>query len=146
MLRALEIQAELRKRWLANTGFYERRKTSFGTYLAGDALDAVAQRSSRLSDMLRGMRGLRVVMDMYGHAHLQSTRGPASLSMSCTPRVYLDGVPVDWVNTSGGDLDSLVFPNKIAAIEAYAGPSEAPLQYAGFAECGVLLLWTKQGD
>ncbi|HET9983151.1 MAG TPA: TonB-dependent receptor plug domain-containing protein [Longimicrobiales bacterium] len=145
VLRALEIRAEVRKRWLTSSGFYERRRTGLGTYMADSALDAVAERVSRLSDMMRGVRGVRVVVDSHGNAHLLSSRGAGSLRGPCSPRVYLDGLPADQVNGRAGDLDGLIFPNDLAAVEVYAGPSEAPPEYGANAPCGVVLLWTKKG-
>jgi hypothetical protein len=48
-----------------------------------------------------------------------------------TPRL-----PPDW---------SKILPADYAAVEFYAGPAEAPIEFTGSAnECGLLLLWTRE--
>ncbi len=68
-------------------------------------------------------------------------RGPGTLG-DCIPAVFVDGQPWD---TPDGNLSSMP-PGDIEGIEVYARASQAPAQYRRRnAECGIILVWLKQG-
>ena len=117
-------------------GFLQRRKGGFGHFLT--RADIEKRHPFEFTDLFRMIPGFRVVPTSnagFGHTIL-STRG-ASFSGPCKPAIYLDGVKLIGVD----DIDGLVMPSDIAAVEAYAGPAGAPLQYtSGF--CGSILVWT----
>jgi hypothetical protein len=53
----------------------------------------------------------------------------------CEANVVVNGVEHQDIN--------LVDPANIGAIEAYAGPADAPVQYDR--PCGVIVIWLKRG-
>jgi hypothetical protein len=61
---------------------------------------------------------------------------------ACLPRLFVDGTRVtyDFQN----DIDSVVSPNQVEALEIFRGPSEIPPQYNdNNSMCGVVLIWTR---
>jgi hypothetical protein len=62
---------------------------------------------------------------------------------ACLPRLFLDGVRVAYDSQS--DINALVTPEQIEAIEVFRGPSEIPAQYNdNNSQCGVILIWTRK--
>jgi hypothetical protein len=58
----------------------------------------------------------------------------------CIPYFYIDGVRVD------GSLEtSFLLPEQLEAVELYHGGAQAPSEYIGGSECGVVLFWTRSG-
>jgi hypothetical protein len=56
--------------------------------------------------------------------------------------VYLDGTRV--IIDAHQDINAIVSPNQVEALEVYIGPAEVPAEYAaGRGACGVVLIWTK---
>jgi hypothetical protein len=53
----------------------------------------------------------------------------------CEANIVVNGVEHQDIN--------LVDPSNIGAIEAYAGPADAPVQYDR--PCGVIVIWLKRG-
>ena len=66
--------------------------------------------------------------------------GNALRIRNCQPMVFLDGQRVP-----GAELDELIRPNDIAAIEFYPSNAGVPAQYAERANrlCGAILVWTR---
>ena len=55
---------------------------------------------------------------------------------------YLDGAPFD---NSQNDLDQMIRPDDIEAVEVYKSASEVPVQFQGQnGSCGTILVWTKR--
>lgn len=65
-------------------------------------------------------------------------------STPCYMRVFVDGVPMP----TPFDLDLLPSPLELAGIEVYASPATVPLEFKVSAGtiCGVILVWTREGD
>lgn len=150
-LDALTIEAEARTPWLDRVGFYERRKLGLGHFIERD--DIVKRAPRKLTDLFRGIAGVRVVTVPHvsdlelraGGADSFGMRGAGNLR--CRPPIFLDGLLVSHskVEISGRyDLDSIL-PTDIEAIEVYASASQVPPQYGGaHSACGVVLLWTRK--
>jgi outer membrane receptor for monomeric catechols len=98
----------------------------------------------QITDLLWGVPGIRLVPrdNMAGSGYVPLMRASASLRGFCTPDVYLDGIP----QPGAEELDNLIMPFDIEAIEVYRSASEVPARYttAG-SNCGVILLWTRKG-
>jgi hypothetical protein len=141
------IMVDGRQRWsttLQRSGFYERSKLPFGSHLDRSAL---RRRNSTRVDyaiehLLRsgctdglGDRdgGAAISLGNSGGPIRTQTMGAAGNA----PVIFLDGIPYLHVE----DLKHLPM-DAIEGVEFYKSFSGAPSQYAGWARCGVLLIWT----
>lgn len=139
-MEGIEIVEERIEPSLERRGFYERKASGVGRYLTKEEMDEKGK--ILLSDALRGVSGVQVITYDGIKAAVSRRRG-----MLCPLRVYING------STLGGriisnssvqvvDLDSQAL-EEIAGIEVYVGPSEIPVQYAQYNQCGVILIWTR---
>ncbi|HYH83000.1 MAG TPA: carboxypeptidase regulatory-like domain-containing protein [Longimicrobium sp.] len=125
---------------LRNTGFLDRKKVGLGTY----AMRADWERRGRLnfSDVLRRMRGVRVMQTYDGRSLLVPPR-PSGTLRGCQPMLYVDGVHIH-VDQKYDDINNIIPLGEIEAIEAYAGPAEIPAQFnATGSACSVVLVWRR---
>jgi hypothetical protein len=115
--------------------FLERKRRGLGgTFLGQDDLER--RGALYVSDVLRTVPGMRVEN---GRAFGLAIRGRGG----CTPAVYIDGMPVF---EGAEDLDQLVNPSAVMAMEVYTGLGSLPPQFAGMAAngCGAVVVWTKR--
>ena len=102
--------------------YYQRaswtRKTGFGKVLMRDDLDRM--RGASMTAILR----------------TYPARG------RCAPTILLDGLRVNPDEMSL--LDSMARPEDIEGIEFYRSGTEVPIEYANRAECGLVLIWSRQ--
>jgi hypothetical protein len=115
--------------------FLERKRRGLGGTFLGQA-DLERRGSLYTSDVLRTVAGMRVVP---GPGFGQAIRGRGG----CTPAVYIDGMPVI---DGADDLDQLVNPSSVMAMEVYTGLGTLPPQFGGMAAngCGAVVVWTKR--
>ncbi|MDQ8157382.1 MAG: TonB-dependent receptor plug domain-containing protein, partial [Gemmatimonadota bacterium] len=119
-------------------GFYARRAQGQGRFFAAEEIDRQGVR--RLSDLLRGLPGLR--MDTRrGGMNTMRLRGA-----NVAPLVWLDGAPL-----GAGELDIDAFDARtFAGVEVYSGPATVPAQFAGSARMttsgGTIVLWSREGQ
>jgi hypothetical protein len=60
----------------------------------------------------------------------------------CLPTLYVDGVKVSY--GGGMDINAVVTPDMVEAVELYASAAQIPAQYNGMqSACGVILIWTR---
>jgi hypothetical protein len=115
-------------------GFYERSKQgrTFGKFFDQDRIRRLNPRSA--SELLRSVPGVTLSSNQSG--------GNAVRIRGCQPMVWLDDQRVP-----GAELDDLIMPSEIAAIEFYASNAGIPAQYLdrGNRLCGLILVWTKSG-
>jgi hypothetical protein len=104
--------------------FAIRRRLGFGDFLT--ERDIILRAPRRLADLFTRLPGW--VTSASGE--IRSSR-----SLECT-RWFLDGLRV------AGNIEDIVSPEDMLAIEAYRSGAQAPLPY-NVEECGVVLLWTK---
>jgi hypothetical protein len=117
-------------------GFDDRAKRGFGTFL--NRQDIENRQSVLTTDLFRTIPGLTVGFDGSNYV-VQSAR---SMGSGCQVQWYLDGSPFD---NSQNDLDQMLRPDDIEAIEVYKSASEVPAQYQGQnASCGTILVWSKR--
>jgi hypothetical protein len=114
---------------------YNRRTNLQGRFLTlSDIQRSNAKQTSDLLPLLGGYvmmgRGRLVKMSEtdYDPPGTHSCRGA---------NVVIDGV-------DGLEVDD-VLPNQIAGIELYKNAASAPLQYAGRADCGLIVIWLRPG-
>ena len=123
---------------LENIGFTARQKGMSGTFLTAD--DIMKRGPNLLTDVFRTVPTLRVVpVSPYDYA-VESSRGNM-LGGNCV-KYWLDGNPFDAVFP--GDVDRMIPPYDIAAIEVYQG-STVPIQFtnANSSNCAVIVIWSK---
>ena len=127
--------------YLARSGYTERKRTGQGVYLDGAKLDERRKGARQLADVLRAIPGVSRIAVQGDHGAIQ-LRGMESISRPCgIPLIYLDGMVV--ATSSPRELNTMVNPQHLLAIEVYRGPSELPSEYSGAESgCGVILIWT----
>ena len=134
-------------RYLANSGFYDRRKVGVGVFLTRDEI--MRRRPEEFSDLMRTISGMEIrpsgVTGRRGFTMSTRTNG------QCQPVLVLDGLPTliggQQPLRRGGDLpiDDVVSPRDIEGLELYKGAAGVPSEYnVNNAACGVLLIWTRR--
>jgi hypothetical protein len=112
-------------------GFYERKqqKRTFAKFLEQGEIRRIGPTNS--SDLFRTVPG--VVIRTAANGNTIRIRG-------CQPMVWLDGQKVP-----GAELDEVIQPSEIAAIEFYPSNAGIPAQYLERENrlCGTLLVWTR---
>jgi carboxypeptidase family protein/TonB-dependent receptor-like protein len=133
VLETVEVKAE-RDVGLDRVGFSQRKKSGQGYFMTTEELDK--RNPLLLSDVFRTVPGLRVGQQGSDH-FVESTRG----TNSCVT-YYLDGSP--WQSMFPGDIDRLIPPNEVGAVEVF-GPTSAPAQFQqpGQGSCTTIVMWTK---
>ena len=120
-------------------GFYERmERGGGGRFFTHEQI--VRRNVFRMSDLLRGIPGLRIDQRRFG------TQAFRLRGSSIAPLVWLDGVPM-----GAAEVDLDVFdPMSFAGIEVYSGPATVPAEFAGHMGMstagGAILLWSRQGE
>lgn len=136
VLEAVEVAG---KKGSGIPDFDRRRKSGFGTYITRD--DIEKRGAIRTTDLFRTIPGVQVLWNGSGYA-IQMSR---SASGYCPVQYYIDGSP--FLSTGGDDMDQIVQPQDIQAIEVYKGPTETPAEFqgGGSAACGTIVIWTRRG-
>lgn len=123
---------------LDNVGFTQRQKGMSGTFMTAE--DVMKRGPNMLTDVFRTVPSLRVVpVSPYDYA-VESSRGNM-LGGNCV-KYWLDGSPYEAVFP--GDVDRMIPPYEIGAIEVYNG-STVPIQFtnANQGNCAVIVIWSK---
>jgi hypothetical protein len=108
--------------------FERRLKSGFGHFLTpGD----IAKRNAvQASELFRMIPGVRVAPTRRGFGNTILLRG-------CAPTVYLNGMRMD--DRAAGEIDDLVTPSELTAIEVYTVASR-PVEFYGN-NCGSVVIW-----
>jgi carboxypeptidase family protein/TonB-dependent receptor-like protein len=137
---------EKRLQYLADAGFYQRRRVGFGHFLTRAEID---KRDALIfSDLLHDMPGVRVTCT--GARHCGVTMRAATTMFfrgTCHPSVVLDGVLLQAGGTGSSSLglDDLINPFNVEAVEVYPGPEGVPVQYSGYlSPCGAIIVWSRR--
>jgi hypothetical protein len=145
---------EAATRHLSKAGYFERKRTGHGYYLDGPELERRREKAPEFADVLEAIPGVSAMAAASGFSPTVRAfrlRGMDSMMRACQlPLVYLDGVRV--VDNEQGewaalirDLNAVLTPEDLLAIEVYRGPSEVPSAYGGAdSGCGVILIWTRR--
>jgi hypothetical protein len=109
--------------------FYERKsRGGMGTFIEREEIER--RHPHWMSDMLRTVPGVRVIPRRGG--------GNSVRIRGCVPTVWLDGLAV-----RGAQLDEIVRPNDVAAVEVYRSSAGLPPQFASMNSCGAIVVWTR---
>jgi len=148
-----------RRRSLELSGFYERERRGIGEFVRREELELrPSQNLAQVLSRVPGAAVLNVAAHQYvyfprnglpsvpqgqGSGGSLNSRPPRGASGGrCLPTLYLDGVRMTYDAQS--DINAIVSPTQIEAVEVFRGPSEVPVQWGGSAaRCGVILIWTK---
>ena len=135
VLAEVRVEADAADAGLERVGFKQREKAGFGYFLTSD--DITRRAGNVLTDVFRTIPGLRVVPSGMDYV-VQSAR---SATGGCV-KYYVDGAVFEAIFP--GDVDRLVPPWEIAAIEVYTGTSTpAQFQAPGSSSCAAIVIWTK---
>lgn len=136
VLEAVEVAG---KKGSGIPGFDRRKKSGFGTYITRE--DIEKRGAINTSDLFRTIPGVQVLWNGTGYT-VQMTRASTGY---CPVQYYIDGAP--FLSTGGDDMDQIVQPQDIQAIEVYKGPTETPAEFqgGGSAACGTIVIWTRRG-
>jgi hypothetical protein len=135
VLEAIEVNAKPRS---AIPGFAERKKQGFGVFLSREDIEQKAAVS--MTDLFRGLAGVTVASNGSGYV-IQMTR-TASVG-DCPVQYYVDGAPL---LATADDMDSLMRPDDIEAIEIYKSGTATPVQFQASdgGSCGTIVIWTRR--
>jgi hypothetical protein len=158
---ALEIEGvvvttEARSLALDGAGFYDRMRTTPGTFLEREALRL--ESTTRLSDALMRTEGLERFdnASFSGDTTKRLVQFRAAVRITgrpnCLPAVYVDGHLARWGETVDPDelalypsIDELVPPDAIEGVELYDTPASIPPRFLGPGSlCGVIVVWTRR--
>ena len=122
--------------------FERRRRMGIGKFLDRKQIEDI--NSLYMSDVLRRVPGLRLMLNDKGKWVVRMARAVGLNNSTCQPQFYLDGMLYPVVDVLGIDA---IFATDLEAVEVFRGPSEVPPQYGGAnAACGVILVWTRVGQ
>jgi hypothetical protein len=154
-----------RRRSLEPTGFYDRERQGVGKYLRRE--DFENRGNTNLAQVLSRVQGTAIYYSgtsQYIYFPRSGSPGAARLSVTprppvmgqgvapakwgppnnaCLPRLFVDGVRVAY--DAQNDINAVVNPEQVEAIEVFRGPSEIPVQYNdNNSQCGVIVIWTRK--
>ncbi len=149
------VVRERRRGHLVDVGFYARRDRGFGVFV--DRAEIERRSPTRITDLLRGRAGLRVVDAGLGQSDVRILQ-QVSFQYApdrCRPAVWIDGglAREGGAPRTRGDsgvpvpLSAIISPEHVEGMEVYTGTAGLPPDLAGAnAPCGVVLIWTRRPD
>ena len=123
-------------------GIERRWRTGMGRFMDGQTVRDRA--SIYTSDALRGIANvmIRPGNQQFGNQIFMMANG----GTECRPLLFVDGLQADLAGRGGINLDELVTPGQVAAVEVYNRPTMVPAEYLTMGNgCGVVAVWTKFG-
>jgi hypothetical protein len=138
VLQAIEVTA---KTGSSIPGFDQRKKFGMGTYLTREDIEKRGAIST--TDLFRAIPGVQVNWD--GSEYVVQMSRSAAMGVSCPVQYYIDGSP--FLASSSDDMDQIVQPQDIEAIEVYKSATDTPMEFqnAGGGACGTIVIWTRRG-
>lgn len=115
--------------------FERRRKLGFGHFVTEEEITKKAP--TYMGDIFRGLPGVVTMPGQFGRDRVL-IRG-TGMTGDCAPAIFLNGL---YVNIEDGDLDNIINPKDVRAIELYARTSSIPLQFQTRNGCGSAVIWT----
>lgn len=151
-LRVTARREPPRRASLQASGFYDRERLGGGTFLRRE--DIERDLNSTMAQLLRRVRGTYMHIDGRGRQYIAFDRARSvralrgATSDICLPLIFLNGARVQYSQAGPGqpglDINQVVNPDAVEAIEAYPSAASLPAQYnSSEAACGLVLIWTK---
>ena len=135
VLDPVAVVAERSKDGLDQVGWARRKKTGFGYFMGPDEIQQ--RQATRMTDLFRTVPSLRVVPSGMDYV-VESSRD----AMGGCVNYVVDGSP--YKSLFAGDIDRLMPPNDVAAIEVYTGSSTpAEFQSPGNSSCTTVVMWSR---
>jgi hypothetical protein len=135
VLDPVAVVAERSKDGLDQVGFAHRKKIGFGYFMGPE--DIQQRQATRMTDLFRTVPSLRVVPSGMDYV-VESARD----AMGGCVNYVVDGSP--YKSLFAGDVDRLMPPNDVAAIEVYTGSNTpAEFQSPGNSSCTTIVMWSK---
>jgi beta-lactamase regulating signal transducer with metallopeptidase domain len=121
---------------LAGVGYSARKQSGLGFFMDGAQIN---RRSADFSEVVRAVPGFRVAPAADGRSYVISD---AHDQANGCVNVYVDGTL--WQATTPGDIDEMLRPDQLVAIEAYNAAS-TPRQFLpeGQIRCATIIAWTR---
>lgn len=140
---------------LVDVGFETRRAQGGAIFI--DRAEIDERTPARITDLLRGQPGLRVISIGQEEDVRVGASGRSLSGADCQPAIWIDGsrvrsAGVPEVNRARTGstirvdpaLTELIGPEDIEGIEVYTGPAGLPVRFRGRnVDCGVVLIWTR---
>jgi hypothetical protein len=136
---------------LASNGFYDREAGGMGKFVRREDLDRHPEHN--LVHTLARVPGVELDVDRRGREIVTFTRGRTVGTLQrgqvgrrddCYPQIYLDGSLMRYAPPNDVQLDDIISPDQIEAIEVYRSAAELPAQYNGSnSACGAILIWSR---
>jgi len=135
VLDPVAVTASSSKDGLDQVGFTQRKKTGFGYFMTPEEIND--RQATRMTDLFRTIPSLRVVPSGNDYT-VESARDATGGCMN----YVVDGAP--YKSLYPGDVDRLMPPSDVGAIEVYTGSSTPPeFQQAGGSSCTTIVMWSK---
>ena len=115
--------------------FNRRRRLGFGYFLDEEAITKKAP--TYMGDIFRGTPGIVTMPGDFGRDRVL-LRG-TGMTGDCPPAVFVNGL---FVNIEDGDMDPMINPKDVRAVEIYARTSSIPVQFQTRNGCGSVVIWT----
>jgi hypothetical protein len=115
--------------------FERRRKLGLGHFLTED--DIKQKAPTYMGDIFRGLPGIVTMPGQFGRDRVLVRS--SGITGDCAPAIFLNGM---LVNIEDGDLDNIINPKDVRAVELYARTSSIPLQFQTRNGCGSAVIWT----
>lgn len=134
VLGDVEVVAERLLAHMERGGYYDRQAASIGRMIEREEI--LRRRPRTLTDLMRGIPGVLVEGgDIRIRNHTNRT---------CWPTIVLDDVPLRMRGERLGiQLDGLIVPEFIEAIEVHTRATGLPSRYGGRnSPCGAILIWS----
>lgn len=120
-------------------GFEARKARGFGTFITREQIDKKNPRVT--TDLFRTVSGVKLLRES-GTPTVVSTR--LGSTAYCPVRYFIDGSNYPLY---GQSIDTMIQVADIGAIEVYPGGATVPPQFGGReSACGVIAIWTRQGQ
>lgn len=135
-LKLAAVRVVARRSLLQTTGFNDRRRAGFGTFVSREEI--VRMQPRLLSDVLRRVAGITLTPTRGGGGARARMRGTKLITGDCPIQYYVDGTMTAFLN-----VDDLR-PDDVEGLEIYRGAATIPPAYnKGTALCGVVVIWTR---
>lgn len=139
MLESVEVGATDLRSALGFGSFEDRRAAGLGVFVTRE--DIVKRNTLRLSDVMRGQRGVHLVRLSNGSYGVRFAAF-AGRERNCAPEIWIDGQ-----RARGMEIDDIP-ANTVEAIELYRSTATTPFQFTAAAgtistRCGTIVIWSR---